>query len=410
MGHVEDLRGKKQGQGRPRWRARYRDPSGRERSKSFARKVDAERFLVSVEDAKLRGAYVDPAAGRVPFAEWAERWERTTATLRPSTRKDYETLLNNQVLPAFGDLMLTAIDALAVREWVAELVAGGLSAKRARKAHHVLSQILSSAVDGGRLPRNVAEGIKLPKVQRKEMHFLTATQVEALAEAIASPYGTLIRVAGYTGLRPCEFVALKVGRLDLLRGTVRVAEAAPEVAGHLEWGGVKTHEARTVRLPRSVAEELGVYLADRPHGPADLVFTAPRGGPVRSSKFVPVRFKPAITAANQAIGELGPDSRPDPLPEELRLYDLRHTAASLMIRQGASVKAVQKQLGHATASITLDTYGHLFPDELEALADRLEDARTEALATLARTRHGPQVVPLEKPQVSGLVGGVGGGT
>ena len=89
---------------------------------------------------------------------------------------------------------------------------------------------------------------------------------------------------------------------------------------------------------------------------------------------------------------------------------LRHTAASLMIRQGTSVKAIQKQLGHATASITLDTYGHLFPDELDALADRLEDARPDALATLARTQRGPQVVPLEKPQVSGLVGGVGGPT
>ena len=386
MGYVEDLRGKKQGQGRPRWRARYRDPSGRERSKSFTRKVDAERFLVSIEDAKLRGAYVDPAAGRVPFAEWAERWARTTATLRPSTRKDYETLLNNQVLPAFGDLMLTAIDALAVREWVAELVAGGLSAKRARKAHQVLSQILASAVDGGRLPRNVAEGIKLPKVQRKEMHFLSAAQVEALAEAIAPPYGMLVRFAAYTGLRPCEFVALTVGRLDLLRATVRVAEAAPEVAGHLEWGGVKTHEARTVRLPRSVAEELGAFLADRPHDPGDLVFTAPRGGPLRESKFVPGRFKPAIGTANQALAQLDPSGRPDLLPEELRLYDLRHTAASLMIRQGASVKAVQRQLGHATASITLDVYGHLFPDELDALASRLEDARAEAVEGLARTQ------------------------
>jgi hypothetical protein len=81
-----------------------------------------------------------------------------------------------------------------------------------------------------------------------------------------------------------------------------------------------------------------------------------------------------------------------------------------MIRHGSSVKAVQKQLGHATASITLDTYGHLFPDELDALADRLEDARTGALATLARTQRGPVVVALEKPQVSGPVGGVGGGT
>jgi integrase len=71
-------------------------------------------------------------------------------------------------------------------------------------------------------------------------------------------------------------------------------------------------------------------------------------------------------------------------------------ATALMIRQGASVKAVQKQLGHATASITLDTYGHLFPDELDALAGRLEAARADALATLARTQRGPTVVPLRE--------------
>jgi hypothetical protein len=101
VGYVEDLRGKKQGQGRPRWRARYRDPSGRERSKSFARKVDAEQFLVSIEDAKLRGAYVDPQLGRVLFGEWAERWFRTTADLKPSSRRTYRKLLDNQILPAF---------------------------------------------------------------------------------------------------------------------------------------------------------------------------------------------------------------------------------------------------------------------------------------------------------------------
>jgi integrase len=276
-------------------------------------------------------------------------------------------------------------------------------------AHQVLSQILASAVDGGRLPRNVAEGIKLPKVQRKEMHFLTAAQVETLADAIVPPYGVLIRLAAYTGLRPCEFVALKVGRLDLLRGTVRVAEAAPEVAGHLEWGGVKTHEARTVRLPRSVAEELGVYLAGRPHGPADLVFTAPRGGPLRESKFVPDRFKPPIGAANEAIARLDPASRPDLLPEGLRLYDLRHTAASLMIRQGASVKAVQRQLGHATASITLDTYGHLFPTSWT----RSPAAWRTPAPTPWRPSHGPSAdqrsCPSAKALVSHRILGAGGG-
>jgi integrase len=336
--------------------------------------------LVAVEDAKLRGAYVDPAAGKVPFVEWAERWYNTTAALRHTTRRDYRKLLDQQVLPAFGGDSLAGIDALAVREWVAGLIAGGLSARRARKAHAVLSQVLASAVEGGRLTRNVAAGMKLPKVQRTEMHFLDAGQVEDLAEAIDPRYATLIRFAAYSGLRPSELTALKLGRLNVLRGTARVVEAAPEIDGRLHWGGVKTHEARTVRLPRSICEELGAYLGGRPSDPEALVFRAPLGGPLRPHTWVKSFFKPALRAAG--------------LPEGLRLYDLRHTCASLLIAQGASVKAVQAQLGHATASITLDTYGHLFLSELEVLADRLEQARTAALANRARTQRGPTIVAL----------------
>jgi integrase len=81
--------------------------------------------------------------------------------------------------------------------------------------------------------------------------------------------------------------------------------------------------------------------------------------------------------------------RPAPLPEGLRFYDLRHTCASLLIAQGASVKAVQAQLGHATASITLDTYGHLFPSEMDTLGDRLELVRDAAMGQRERTQHGP---------------------
>jgi integrase len=241
---------KRQRNGKTSYSVRYRDPAGRSRRKVFARKVDADRWLAENEATKLRGAWVDPAAGRERFGEWAERWYATTAALRPTTRRDYRVLLDNQVLPAFAGARLADLDVLALREWLASLVGAGLSAKRARKAHQVLAQVLDAAVDGGKLARNVAAGVKLPKVQRREMHFLDAVQVEQLADAIDSRYPTLVRVAAYTGLRPCELVALRVGRLDLLRGTVRVTEAAPEVAGRLEWGGVKTHEARTVRLPR----------------------------------------------------------------------------------------------------------------------------------------------------------------
>ena len=371
--------------GRTTYRVRYRDPADHQRSKVFALRRDADNWLHANETAKGEHRWVDPAAGRERFGEWAERWYAATAALRPTTRRDYRVLLDNQVLPAFAAARLADLDALAVREWLAGLVGGGLSAKRARKAHQVLAQVLDAAVDGGKLARNVAAGVKLPKVQRREMHFLDAVQVEAIADAIDPRYSTLVRVAAYTGLRPCELVALRVGRLDLLRGTVRVAEAAPEVAGRLEWGGVKTHEARSVRLPRFLCDELGAYLAGRPHGPDDLVFTAPLGGPLRESKFVPGYFKPAV----RAVG----------LPATVRFYDLRHTAASLLIREGASVKAVQRQLGHATASITLDTYGHLFPDELDALAGRLEDLHDRALAARAAEvwpHGGPGVVPLRE--------------
>ena len=395
MGYVEDLRGKKQGEGRPRWRARYRDPAGRERSKSFTRKVDAERFLVSIEDAKLRGAYVDPAAGRIGFGEWAERWYLTTAHLKPSTRHDYRMLLDHQVLPEFGDWTLASIDTLAVKQWRADLLADGLSPKRAGKALQVLSQILASAVEGGRLARNAATGVKPPKVQRKEMHFLDAEQVEWLAAVAELRYRPLILFAAYTGLRPRELVALRVGRLDLLRCTARVVEAAVEVS-RLEWGPVKTHEARVVRMPGSVAEEVAASLAARPHSPEALVFTAPLGGPLSRADFVRNYFKPAVLAANEAIAKLPKDRRPAPLPDGLRFYDLRHTCASLLIAQGASIKAVQAQLGHATASITLDTYGHLFPSEMEALADRLEMVRDAALAKRARTQRGPTHNRLEE--------------
>ena len=365
---------------------RYRDPAGHSRRKVFARKVDAERWLHENETAKGNNAWVDPAAGRVRLGEWAERWYGTTAARRPTTRRDYRKLLDLEVLPTFAAVPIASIDALMVREWLATLAADGLGPKRAGKARAVLSQVLDAAVEGGKLSRNVVASVKPPKVQRAEMCFLDAVQVEALAEVIDPRWATLIRFGAYSGLRPSELTALKVGRLDLLRGTVRVVEAATEVDGRLHWGGVKTHEARTVRLPRSICDGVGEHLTDLPHGPEDLVFPAPLGGPMRWSKWVRRYFKPAARDAG--------------LPGRLRLYDLRHTYASLLIAEGASVKAVQAQLGHATASITLDTYGHLFPSEMDALAGRLEATRAAALESRRAARPwphgGPAVLPLSE--------------
>ena len=155
---------------------------------------------------------------------------------------------------------------------------------------------------------------------RREMHFLTAAQVEQLAAAITVPFPLLVRFDAYTGLRAGELAALRVGRLDLLRGTCEVVESATEVDNKLVWGATKTYERRTVRLPGLLCEQVGAYLADRPNAPNDLVFTMLQGGPLREPKFAERYFKPAARAAG--------------LPAALRVHDLRHTCASLLIRRG----------------------------------------------------------------------------
>jgi integrase len=161
-----------------------------------------------------------------------------------------------------------------------------------------------------------------------------------------------------------------------------VVEAATEVNGRLTWGPTKTGERRTVSLPHFLADQLGAYLADRPHGPDALVFGMPQGGPLRASEWGERYFRPAVRAAG--------------LPEDLRVHDLRHTAASLAIRENASVKIVQAMLGHRSATQTLDRYGHLYPSDLDALAERLDQAYTAAAGTEVWPQGGPTVVQLRK--------------
>ena len=150
-------------------------------------------------------------------------------------------------------------------------------------------------------------------------------------------------------------------------------------------GPTKTYAHRTAHLPRFLCEQLAAYLTERPHGPDDLVFTAPQGGPLREQKFVAGIFKPAAVRAGLFVTrQRQPGTDREVVSSDLRFHDLRHTCASLLIAQGASVKAVQAQLGHASATVTLDRYGHLFPDELQQLADRLQDAYAEASTDRSR--------------------------
>jgi integrase len=351
--------------GKPRWVARWRDPDGRDRNRAFRRRVDAERFLTTVEHSKASGSYVDPAAGRVTFGDQAARWRAGKVALKPSTLASYDSLLRSHVLPRWGRVPLNRVTHEAVVVWVAELSAKR-SPSRTRQAFVVLSQVLDSAVKGGRLARNPALGVELPRLRRGDQRYLTHAEVATLAVA-AGADGLLVLFMAYTGLRWSEVVALRWRRVDFERGRVDVAEGAVE-SGALHFDDPKSSRRRSVPVPRAILDEMV------PGEPDAFVFTARQGGPLRYAHFERRQWRPTVKAAGL---------------DGLTIHALRHTAASLAISAGANVKAVQRMLGHASAAMTLDVYSGLFPDDLDDVAERLDVSISCSPATVEDTDDGP---------------------
>lgn len=360
MAHVQ----KKPGRPQP-WVARYIAPDGRERSRSFARKIDAERFLASTEAGKLRGEWTDPALARTHLDEWAERWLASVRpTLKPKTAESYASLLRSRILPELGSYPLGSVRPSDVAEWLATMQAAGLSPSRIRQAHVVLSQLLDAAVLDGRITRNPADGARLPRLVRREAPYLTPEIVERVAQEIREPYGLLVRLLGTVGPRFGEAAALRRRSVDLLGRRLVISESLAEVGGRLTFGPTKTHSTRRAPLPRSLVTELDRHLEHVPTDPEALVFTSPEGAPLRHSAFRQRSWLPALKRAG--VPPVG-------------IHVLRHSAAAAMISSGASPKEVQSILGHADAGFTLTRYAHLFPEDLDRVADRLDalrDART----------------------------------
>jgi hypothetical protein len=144
------------------WLARWRDPAGRQRKKSFRRRVDAERFLVELQAETYRGRYVDPAAGKLLFRDYADKWLSGMGHLKATTAQRYREVARGHVVAQWGDWPLASIARSDVAAWIGELHGRGLSAGTTRKAYLVASMILEAAVEDGRLGRNPAKGVRLP--------------------------------------------------------------------------------------------------------------------------------------------------------------------------------------------------------------------------------------------------------
>jgi integrase len=242
-----------------------------------------------------------------------------------------------------------------VRQWIANLDDQGYAPATIRKAY----QLLSAAVEDGLLPRSPARGVTLPRMERPEMHYLTAAQVAEVAAAIAPRYEVLVLTAAYTGLRFGELAALRVNRLDMLKRSLRVVENLSEIQGHFAVGPVKSKASRrTVTMPSFLVERLASHITAYPED-SGVVFGAPEGGPIRRTNFRRRHWLPAVRST---VGD------------GVRFHDLRHTHAALLIAEGIHPKVIQERLGHASIRTTLDTYGHLFEGLDGEAADALDNA------------------------------------
>jgi integrase len=354
--------------GAMRYRVRYRTPDNRQTDKrGFKTKRDAQAWAEQLEVDKRRGAYVAPAAGRVKLGKYAREWLDSKHKLKPSTRARYQVVLDT-VIAAHSDVALGDISRQFVREWVADLSVD-LAPASVHKSIGVIRQVLAMAVRENRLVMNPVDGVELPAVTAAEQRFLTLEQLRALADA-AGAHRPLVWLLGTCGLRFGEVAELRWRDVDLAGRRLRIVRSVTLVDGAFEIGSPKSVKGRTVSLPAFVADLLA------PGEPDTLVFPDSAGGHMRGTNVRRRWWSQAVAAA-----ELYPRTILDAAGEQttvydLKLHELRHTAASLAIQAGANIKALQNMLGHESAGLTLDRYGHLYGSDVEAVGVAINDLLT----------------------------------
>ncbi len=339
-----------------RYIARWRTPEGRDRIKTFGRRFDAEAHLVSVESSKLTGAYVDQAAGRVLFGSYAEDWAAAQPH-RESTAQSIRSILDCHIMPTFGTRTIASIRTSEVQAWVAGLE---LAPSTVQVVYGKLAAIFRAAADDRMIVTSPCAGrkIRLPRQHGGDVVPMTPEQVRAVAEAMPDRYGAFVVLLAGTGLRPGEGLGLCRSRVNWLRRTIRVDQQLVTLSGQTPaLGPTKTPSSvRTIPVPDGVLDVLARHVEQHTPEGSELLFVDHKGDPIRRNTLSDVWGRAARKAGVEGFTP----------------HDCRHYAASVMIAQGANVKAVQRHLGHASATTTLDTYAHLFPDSENVTCRALE--------------------------------------
>ncbi len=349
-----------------RYEARYRDPGGRLRGKTFRTKRAAQEFLDRTGTAIGDGTWRDPALAKVPLVDYTTWWLEQRPELRPRTRELYSGLLRLHIEPHLGECAFGSLTTAEIRSWHARLLQRGTPGPvTVAKAYRLLRCILNDAVEDGLLLRNPCT-IRGAGVERSpERPVATIEQVYQLADAIDERYRLMVLLGTFCGLRLGELVALRRDRVDLLHRRVIVSEQGQELSdGTRYYGPPKTAAGvRSVALPPHLVVDVEHHLL-RWVGPepTDLLFTGPK-----ANELYRATFNAAWDRARRSVGM-----------DTFHFHDLRHTGNTLAAGTGASTRELMARMGHASARAAL-IYQHASEERDIQIAERLSAMTDEAL-------------------------------
>ncbi|GAA2552104.1 tyrosine-type recombinase/integrase [Pseudonocardia hydrocarbonoxydans] len=359
-----------------RWRARYRAPDGAWRAKHFTRKVDAERFVATIETAKLRGAYIDPD-DRTTVAEYARRWAAARPYRATTARRVEAQIRCHLEGKALGGRRLAAVLPSDVQAWSAEL-AQTMAPATVQLQVNLLKAVYASAVLDRLVASSPVVRIALPRAERDRVVPLTIDQVQALAREVPERCSAMVVVQAALGLRVGELLALRDQDVNFLGRSVRI-EHQLERGTRRRVPPKTPRSRRAVPLPQVAAEALSEHMRNWPALDDGTLFYGASGRPYDHAYYGTKVF---TAAARRLAGAKG-----STFPPEVTTHDLRHHYASVLLAGGESVVAVAERLGHDNAGMVLRVYGHLMPDS-EDHTRRVIDAAWAPLDGAARVSTG----------------------
>jgi integrase len=385
------------------YRANWRDPSGRQRAKTFPTKKAARQFLAEIEASMTRGLYVDPHAGRRLFADHAARWMGGRNTEATTAARD-ASVMRTHVLPQWGSWPLSKIDHAAVQAWVTEL-GKRRSPDVVAKCYQLTSAVLRSAVSNRLLAFNPCEDVRLPPRRRYDSDDRIISREElmtVLLPVVPDRYRAIVATAGGAGLRWGEVAGLCADAVDLDQRRLRVIRTVIEVSGQTSVKPFPKTAAgrRTVPLPSWLVEIIQAHRESYPPGENGLVFPNAVGKPLRRTLFRSRVWRPALVRAGMlgTVTVLDDDTvragwldatgaelvKEFPTEREavlhiarsyaggLRFHDLRHSYATWLVDDGVPPNMVARVMGHEKITTTLQLYTRRTDDEsriLDALTD-----------------------------------------